>query len=100
MSQVPPTESAAAVSVSAVSYVYPGTRALDDVSFAIERGSVTALVGPNGAGKTTLLRCLAGLDQPLTGAISVAGVDVLEEPRLARSRMGYLSIFFGLYEDG
>ena len=94
MSQVPPTESAAAVSVSAVSYVYPGTRALDDVSFAIERGSVTALVGPNGAGKTTLLRCLAGLDQPLTGAISAAGVDVLEEPRLARSRMGYLSNFF------
>jgi ABC-2 type transport system ATP-binding protein len=88
----------AALDVTGVSYVYPGTRALDDVSFSIERGSVTALVGPNGAGKTTLLRCLAGLDRPLTGGISVAGIDVLEEPRLAHERMGHLSDFFGLYD--
>ena len=81
-----PSLAEAAIGVRGVSYLYPGTRALDEVSFSIERGSVTALVGPNGAGKTTLLRCLAGLDQPLCGAISVAGVDVLEEPRLARSR--------------
>jgi len=87
-----------AIDVTGVSYVYPGTRALDDVSFSIERGSVTALVGPNGAGKTTLLRCLAGLDRPLTGGISVAGIDVLEEPRLAHERMGHLSDFFGLYD--
>jgi ABC-2 type transport system ATP-binding protein len=87
-----------AITVSGVSYLYPGTRALDHVSFGIERGSVTALVGPNGAGKTTLLRCLAGLDAPLSGAIRVAGIDVLEEPRLARSRLGHLSDFFGLYD--
>lgn len=68
------------------------------MSFDITRGSVTALVGPNGAGKSTLLRCLAGLDRPLTGGISVAGVDVLEEPRLAHAGMGYLSDFFGLYD--
>ncbi|MEQ1776786.1 MAG: ABC transporter ATP-binding protein, partial [Burkholderiales bacterium] len=87
-----------AISVSGVTYVYPGTRALDNVSFEITRGSVTALVGPNGAGKTTLLRCLAGLDRPLTGSIHVAGIDVLEEPRLAHAGMGYLSDFFGLYD--
>ena len=40
---------------------YPGTRALDDVSFTIREGSITALVGPNGAGKTTLLKTIAGL---------------------------------------
>ena len=87
-----------AISVSGISYLYPGLRALDDVSFDITRGSVTALVGPNGAGKTTLLRCLAGLDRPLTGGITVAGIDVLEEPRLAHASMGYLSDFFGLYD--
>jgi ABC-2 type transport system ATP-binding protein len=87
-----------AIRVSGVVYIYPGTRALDDVSFEIARGSVTALVGPNGAGKTTLLRCLAGLDRPLTGSINVAGVDVLDEPRLAHASMGYLSDFFGLYD--
>jgi ABC-2 type transport system ATP-binding protein len=87
-----------AIRASGVTYLYPGTRALDDVSFDIARGSVTALVGPNGAGKTTLLRCLAALDRPLTGSIHVAGVDVLEEPRLAHASMGYLSDFFGLYD--
>ncbi len=82
-----------AIAVSGVVYVYPGTRALDNVSFEITRGSVTALVGPNGAGKSTLLRCLAGLDRPITGTIHVAGIDVLEEPRLVHAGMGYLRIF-------
>lgn len=88
-----------AITVSGVTYIYPGTRALDNVSFEIVRGSVTALAGPNGAGKTTLLRCVAGLDRPLSGSITVAGIDVLEEPRAAHARMGYLSDFFGLYDQ-
>ena len=92
------SRSNAAILASGIVYLYPGTRALDNVSFEIERGSVTALVGPNGAGKTTLLRCLAGLERPLTGGITVAGIDVLEEPRLAHASMGYLSDFFGLYD--
>ena len=92
------TNTETAISVSGVTYIYPGTRALDNVSFEITRGSVTALAGPNGAGKTTLLRCVAGLDRPLSGNIAVAGIDVLEEPRLAHARMGYLSDFFGLYD--
>ena len=87
-----------AITAAGVTYIYPGTRALDDVSFSIPRGSVTALVGPNGAGKTTLLRCLAGLDRPLAGHIAVAGINVLDEPRLAHTKIGYLSDFFGLYE--
>src|SRR5258706_9139001 len=89
----------AAIAVEGLSFEYPGVRALDEVSFEVVRGSVTALVGPNGAGKTTLLRCLAGLDRPMLGGISVAGVDVLEEPRLAHRRMGLLSDFFGLYDS-
>ena len=87
-----------AVAVEGLSFEYPGVRALDEVSFRIERGSVTALVGPNGAGKTTLLRCLAGLDQPLLGSVVVAGVNVLDEPRLAHRKMGLLADFFGLYD--
>ncbi len=79
-------------------YEYPGVRALDGVSFRIERGSITALVGPNGAGKTTLMRCLAGLDQPLAGSIQVADIDVIEEPRRSHRLLGYLSDSFGLYD--
>ena len=88
----------AVVEVSGVLFEYPGVRALDDVSVSIERGSVTALVGPNGAGKTTLLRCIAGLERPMLGSITVAGVDVLEAPRESHRKMGYLSDFYGLYE--
>lgn len=88
----------AAVIARGVLFEYPGVRALDEVSFEVPTGSVTALVGPNGAGKTTLLRCLAGLERPMLGSIEVAGVDVLDEPRAVHRRVGFLSDFFGLYD--
>jgi len=87
------------IRVADLTFDYPTRRALEAVGFEIAAGSVTALVGPNGAGKTTLLRCLAGLDQPMSGRIEVHGVDVLAEPREAHEHMGYLSDFFGLYEE-
>jgi ABC-2 type transport system ATP-binding protein len=87
------------IDVKSLVYEYPGKRALDDISFSIPQGSITALVGPNGAGKTTLLRCLAALDEPFSGHISIAGIDVLEEPRRVHQQIGYLSDFFGLYND-
>ena len=87
------------IEVNRLSYEYPGLRALDDVSFTIAAGTITALVGPNGAGKTTLLRCLAGIERPLSGTIAVNGVDVIEEPRRSHRHLGYLSDFFGLYDQ-
>ena len=78
---------------------YLGTRALNDVSFRIAEGSITALVGPNGAGKTTLLRCLAALDEPVSGSISIAGENVMDDPRRTHRLIGYLSDSFGLYEE-
>jgi len=80
-------------------YEYPGLRALDNLDFSIPAGAITALVGPNGAGKSTLLRCLAGLDRPLAGTITVADVNVLDSPREAHRRIGFLSDFFGLYNE-
>jgi ABC-2 type transport system ATP-binding protein len=80
-------------------YEYPRTRALDGVSFAVERGTITALVGPNGAGKTTLLRCLAVLDRPASGRIRLDGMDVAAHPREVHRKLGYLSDFYGLYDD-
>ena len=89
----------AMIAVSDLVFDYPGTRALDHVTFALEEKTITALVGPNGAGKTTLLRCLAGLDTPFAGQISVGGLDVLSEPRQSHRRMGFLADSFGLYDD-
>lgn len=78
---------------------YPARRALHGVSLTVRQGSITALVGPNGAGKTTLMRCIAALEPPYSGRISVAGIDVFEQPRQAHAVMGYLSDFFGLYDQ-
>jgi ABC-2 type transport system ATP-binding protein len=78
---------------------YPTKRALHGVSLDVREGSITALVGPNGAGKTTLMRCMAALEPPYSGRITVAGIDVFEEPRKAHEAMGYLSDFFGLYDQ-
>lgn len=87
------------IQISGLTFDYPGHRALDNVSLTVSAGSVTALVGPNGAGKTTLLRCVAGLETPLAGTIHVAGMDVIANPREVHRTMGYLSDFFGLYQE-
>ena len=86
------------INVDKLVFEYPNLRALDEVSFHIPQGSITALVGPNGAGKTTLLRCMAALDQPVSGEIRIADIDVLEHPRECHRIIGYLSDFFGLYD--
>lgn len=87
------------IKVNQLVFDYPGTRALDHVSLCIAPQTVTALVGPNGAGKTTLLRSLAALDEPISGDIRIDGIDVLADPRACHRRVGYLSDFFGLYEE-
>ncbi|RGE44780.1 ABC transporter ATP-binding protein [Comamonas testosteroni] len=86
------------IEVSQLVFEYPGHRALDGVSVSIAAGSVTALVGPNGAGKSTLMRCIAGLDQPLSGHIRVKGLSVEDQPREVHRHLGYLSDFYGLYD--
>lgn len=87
------------IKISGLVFDYPGHRALDNISLTVPPGSVTALVGPNGAGKTTLLRCIAGLETPLAGSIEVVGIDVIKQPREVHRNLGYLSDFFGLYQD-
>ncbi len=87
------------IEVRDLTFEYPGKRALDKVSFAIEPGSVTALVGPNGAGKTTLMNCLAALARPVSGHIRLQDVSVLDNPRECHRLIGFLPDFYGLYDD-
>src|SRR5262249_11368571 len=87
------------IHVENLTFDYPGHRALSDVSFAIEPGTITALVGPNGAGTATLLRCLAARDGPGAGRVRLDAIDVRETPRAAHERMAFLPDFFGVYAD-
>ena len=73
--------------------------AIEDVSFSIPPGTLTAFVGPDGAGKTTLMRMMAGLLTPDAGSLRVLGVDVRRDPQEVQSRISYMPQRFGLYED-
>lgn len=75
--------------------------ALDDVSVAFERGRFTAIMGPSGSGKSTLMHCLATLDTPTSGALSLGGtrVDGLNDDALTtlrRDRVGFVFQAFNL----
>ena len=81
-----------AVSFQGVAKTYTGARgtlrALDGVSFDIERGEFFGLLGPNGAGKTTLISILAGLARATEGRVSVMGHDVVDHYADARRALG------------
>jgi ABC-type Fe3+/spermidine/putrescine transport system ATPase subunit len=70
--------------------------AVDDISIAVERGSVLALLGPSGSGKTTTLRLLAGFEQPDAGKIVVDGLDVTSQPPVER-RFGMVFQHYALF---
>ena len=59
-----------------VTKVFPGTTALDDVTFDVHAGKVNVLVGENGAGKSTLMKILAGVEQPTAGRVLIDGEPV------------------------
>ncbi len=78
-------------------YTPEPVRAVKEVSFRCEPGSVFGLLGPNGAGKTTTLRMLSTLLSPDHGTARIGGFDVRHDPEGARSALGYLSGSTGLY---
>jgi ABC-2 type transport system ATP-binding protein len=74
-------------------------RAVDCVTFTIERGVIFGFLGPNGAGKTTTIRMLLGLLRPTSGQASVLGFDIMSETAEIKKRIGYMSQRFSLYDD-
>ena len=78
---------------------YGTFRALDDVSFSVDRGEIVGFLGPNGAGKTTAMRILTGYMPPSDGQARVAGFDVFEDSFEVRKRIGYLPESVPLYTE-
>jgi len=73
--------------------------AVKDVSFNLERGEVLGFLGPNGAGKSTTMRMLTGNLAPSEGVVKIGPYDILEEPKQAKSLIGYLPEVRPLYKE-
>jgi ABC-2 type transport system ATP-binding protein len=74
-------------------------RAVDGVSFSVERGEVLGFLGPNGAGKSTTMRMVTGFMPPSSGKVTVGGHDVAESPLEAKRLIGYLPENAASYPD-
>jgi branched-chain amino acid transport system ATP-binding protein len=86
----------ALLQVSDLSIRFGGIVALDEVSFATERGQITGIIGPNGAGKTTVFNCLTGVYDPDAGSITFQGQDLLRLPPHEVIRNGVARTFQNL----
>jgi ABC-2 type transport system ATP-binding protein len=69
---------------------YGDKLAVDDVSLQVNAGEIFGFLGPNGAGKTTTIKMIVGLLRPTSGAVRVAGYDVVEQPIQAKAACGYV----------
>ncbi len=78
------------IDVERYTKLYGDFRAVHELSFAVAPGDVLGLVGPNGAGKTSTLRALAGILQPTSGRITIDGIDLIERPVDAKSRLAFI----------
>ncbi len=88
-----------AITVEHLTKSFGGRKAIDNVSFTLPEGAFLSVFGPNGAGKTTLLRMLATLARPTEGVITLAGINLKEEPEQAREAIGLISHNPMLYPD-
>lgn len=87
------------IAATSLTRYYGPLKAVDDVSFGVERGEIVGFVGPNGAGKSTVLKMLSTFLLPSAGRILIDGIDAAREPLEVRRRIGYLSGDTPLYLD-
>jgi ABC-2 type transport system ATP-binding protein len=78
---------------------YGALRAVDDVSFELEAGTILGFIGPNGAGKSTTMRILATLDAPNAGQVTLDGHSLVDTPDKVRPLIGYMPDRYGTYDD-
>ena len=87
------------IEVSGLTKRYGSHLAVKDVSFSIQKGEVVGFLGPNGAGKSTIMNILTGYLSLTQGSVSVDGFDIMDDPQLAKRRIGYLPEIPPLYLD-
>jgi len=87
------------VSVTNLSRYYGDLCAVNDISFELATGDILGFLGPNGAGKSSTMQMLTGNLAPTLGEIFIDGIDLLDEPRKAKSALGYLPENPPLYRE-
>lgn len=90
--------STAFVEVSNLTRTFGDVKAVDGLSFNLQRGQVVGFIGANGAGKTTTMRMMAGLELPDKGTVSIGGRDVLFHGGEVRRIIGWMPDTYGTYE--
>ncbi len=78
---------------------YGHIKAVENVTFTVNKGEILGFLGPNGAGKTTTMRVLTGYFPPTEGKVKIAGFDITENPLEVKRRLGYLPENVSLYTD-
>jgi ABC-2 type transport system ATP-binding protein len=87
------------IKVEHLSRRYGDTLAVNQLSFEVRRGEVLGFLGPNGAGKSTTMQMLTGNLAPSAGAVTINGIDMLENPREAKLALGFLPEQPPLYRE-
>jgi len=87
------------IKVENLTKIFGAKRAVDGVSFTVERGEVLGFLGPNGAGKSTTMWMLTGFLPPTSGTVTVGGYDMSEQPIAAKKLLGYLPESAPAYTD-
>ncbi len=87
------------IKVSALTKLYDTQKAVDGISFEINKGEIAGFLGPNGAGKSTTMKMITGYLPPTSGTASVCGFDVQQSPMDVRKRVGYLPEANPLYYE-
>jgi ABC-2 type transport system ATP-binding protein len=87
------------IKVENLTKIFGAKRAVNGVSFSVERGEVLGFLGPNGAGKSTTMRMLTGFLPPSSGRVTVGGYDIVEQPIPAKKLLGYLPESAPAYTD-
>ena len=87
------------IEVRNLTKLYGEQKAIDQISFMVNKGEIVGFLGPNGAGKSTTMKIITGYLQPDEGDAFVSGVDVKKEPIKAKSKIGYLPEANPLYYD-
>jgi ABC-2 type transport system ATP-binding protein len=87
------------VEVNGLTKIYGEQRAVDNISFKINKGEIVGFLGPNGAGKSTTMKMITGYLAPDEGEITVSGIDVKKQPLESKKKIGYLPESNALYYD-